>query len=318
MSSPEFATGHEPLVGQRGPLDEAPQVERKPKRSRKGLIAIVLLSVALATAVAFIAYYFIKLDSANARIEKQQLEIKQQHDLIEKKQTFGAAVQGLITTASKFDGVLMTSIVPYDEYGTLVSRAWSDRWNPIALDIDTDDIRSDTTDLEKLLTAATEQATTNTTGTKFESVIDQLGGGFVTSLLDNADALCASDVLACVISENPYAVHFDAADNGVPYMTDWLRTGIAYHEFAHVLQMTNPSPTETALKSFGGDEETMADCFALTYLPGWKLDHRIWTSRYEYWDVSIGYGYTCNATQKQVIRDWHDQLGFHTVPISQK
>jgi hypothetical protein len=100
-------------------------------------------------------------------------------------------------------------------------------------------------------------------------------------------------------------------------MTDWLRTGIAYHEFAHVLQLANPEATATALEAFGGDNEQMADCYALTYLDGWTLDHTIWTSNVEYWEVSIGYGYTCSAEQMQVVRDWHEQIGFTSKPISQ-
>ena len=124
-------------------------------------------------------------------------------------------------------------------------------------------------------------------------------------------------MLACVVSSDPYTVHFDAADTTLPYMNDWLRTGLAYHEFAHSLQMTNPGPTAVALEAFGGDSETMADCFALTYLDGWTLDHKIYVSSFEYWQVSIGYGYTCNDTQKQAIRDWYGQLGYQPAPISQ-
>jgi hypothetical protein len=61
----------------------------------------------------------------------------------------------------------------------------------------------------------------------------------------------------------------------------------------------------------------MADCFALTYLDGWTLDHRVYVSDYEYWDVSIGYGYTCDESQRQVIRDWYAQLGPQLGEISQ-
>jgi hypothetical protein len=61
----------------------------------------------------------------------------------------------------------------------------------------------------------------------------------------------------------------------------------------------------------------MADCFALTYLDGWTLDHKVYVSSFEYWQVSIGYGYTCDDGQRQVIRDWYEQLGFHSQPISQ-
>lgn len=101
----------------------------------------------------------------------------------------------------------------------------------------------------------------------------------------------------------------DVAREAEPYMTDRIRTGVAYHEFAHVLQFTNPEPTATALEAFGGDAETMADCFALTFLDGWTLDSRVWDSDSSYWDVSIGYGVECDDAQKQVIRDWRASLG---------
>ena len=71
------------------------------------------------------------------------------------------------------------------------------------------------------------------------------------------------------------------------------------------------------LEAFGGDSETMADCFALTYLDGWTLDHEIWVSPTQYWDVSIGYGYTCNETQKQAVRDWYASSGSASSAISQ-
>jgi hypothetical protein len=280
-------------------------------------VAIVLLSIALAAAVAALAYFLIRLDAANRLIDDQERQIKDQHELIDKKETFGAEMKGLLDTAHRFDGVLLTSIVPWERYEAAAERAWDDRRNPESLDRDTDDVRAATKELEDILSAAKEEASTNTTRSKYESVIDKLSHGFATSVLEDADALCESDVLACVISDDPYTVHFDAADNKVAYMTDWLRTGVAYHEFAHVLQFTNPEPTEVALKSFKGDDETMADCFALTYLPGWKLDHRIWVNSYTYWDVSIGYGHTCNSAQKKVIRDWYGQLGFQARPITQ-
>jgi hypothetical protein len=88
-----------------------------------------------------------------------------------------------------------------------------------------------------------------------------------------------------------------------------MRTGVAYHEFAHVLQFTNPQPTAEAVTAFGGDMETMADCYALTFLDGWTLDHEVWTTPYEGWEVSVGYGYVCDEAQRQVIREWAAKLG---------
>lgn len=278
----------------------------------------MLLGLALAAAVTAFAFYFIKLDEANTRIDEQDRLIEEQEELIEQKEVFGAAMTALVETARKFDGVLVDSVVPFDRYQLYAVQGWIHRWKLDSLQADVERVEDATEELETLLTAANTEATTNTTGTTYESVIDQLSAGFATTHLDDADTLCESDVLACVMSDEPLKVHFDAADSALPYMTDTLRTGIAYHEFAHVLQMTNPEPTETALLAFGDDGETMADCFALTYLPGWKLDHRIWVSSYEYWDVSIGYGHTCDETQRQAIRDWYGQLGFHAEPISQE
>jgi len=298
-------------------LAEPPPVAVAPKRSRKALIAIILLIVALLAALGALAFYLLQLSAANDRIADQKQQIQEQKDLIDKKETFGAAMAGLLETASQFDGVLMPSLVPVDDYEDIATQGWYHRWKGEALVKDTTTVNGYTDDLTALLTKAATEAGTNTTGSTYETVTDQLGGGFVSSLIDDADSLCESDVLACVFSEDPYTVHFDAADASVEYMTDWLKTGVAYHEFAHVLQMTNPDPTEIALESFGGDVETMADCFALTYLDGWKLDHRIFITSYSWWDVSIGYGYTCDETQKQAVRDWYGALGYQTQPITQ-
>ena len=291
--------------------------EPKPRRRIGTIVTITLLSLALSAAITGLAIFFVQLDIANTRIEEQNRKLEQQKELIDKKETFGAAMQTLLSTTKQFDGVLMANLVDFDSYESFASRAWTHRWDATALDRDTEHVTVATKGLEDLLAGATAQAASNGTGSTYESVIDNLGRGFVASTLDDADSFCEGDVLACVGSEDPYTVHFDAPDSSLPYMTDWLKTGVAYHEFAHVLQFTNPGPTTAAVTAFGGDVETMADCFALTYLEGWTLDHRIWVSSYEYYDVNIGYGYTCGDTQKQAIRDWYGTLGFTSRAISQ-
>ncbi len=289
----------------------------KSRRPRKALVVIVLLAITLAAVIATLVVYLVQLGQANDLITEQKKQIEEQSELLDKKETFSAAIGELLSTARSFDGVLMTSIVPTDKYEHFARQAWVHRWNSNAVDRDIEHVVAATAELKVLLAAASTQASTNVTGTVYETVTDQLGGGFVTSTLEDADTLCGADVLGCVSSDDPYIVHFDAADHALPYMNDVLATGIAYHEFAHVLQFTNPQPTTTALDAFGGDSETMADCYALTYLPGWKLHHRVWVSSYQYYEVDIGYGYTCNESQRQVIRDWYEQLGYTTGPISQ-
>ena len=276
----------------------------------------MLLSLALAAAVTVIALALIRLEAANTRIGNQDLEIEEQQDLIDKKETFGAAMEILLDTAESFAGVKTASVVPFERFETVAASAWTHRWDAATLTRDITTVENETAGLTELLATAGIEATTNGTGSVYETITDQLGRGFVTTLVDDARALCG-DVLACVFSGDPYAVHFDAAASGEPHMNDFLRTGVAYHEMAHVLQFTNPEPTKIAVAAFGGDVETMADCFALTYLDGWSLNHRVYINRYEYWIVDIGYGYTCNDAQKQVIRDWYEPLGFQVTPISQ-
>jgi len=294
------------------PIDPATAPAEPPKKKRRigWIITVVLLSLALIASGIFLALTLIRLGEARDLIEEQE-------NLIDKKETFSAAMHELTATASEFDGVLYASIVPLNRLEDLAARGWSHRWSAPAMELDAAEARRAAAELSEVLTAARDQAATNGSGTKYESVIDSLGSGFVTAVIDDADKLCEDDVLACVVSNDPYTVHFDKADSKLPYMTNWLRTGLAYHEFAHVLQLTNPEATATALEAFDGDDEKMADCYALTFLDGWTLDHTIWTSDVEYWEVSIGYGYTCNKAQKQVVRDWYEQLGFTSAPISQ-
>ena len=72
------------------------------------------------------------------------------------------------------------------------------------MQVDTAEARRTTDELNEVLAAARDQAATNASGTKYESVIDSLGSGFVTAVVDDADKLCEDDVLACVISNEPY------------------------------------------------------------------------------------------------------------------
>lgn len=295
--------------------ESAPVADAAPKRRPR--VAVVVLSVVLALAVIAISALVTLLVLASDRIDEQDEKIQEQEELIDQKETFGAAMEKLIDTARTFEGTLMGDLVPVDEYARLANLAWVHRWTSAALDRDTQRIDQERVKLETMRAEADEQAASNATRSTYEKVTDRLGGGFVASVIDNADALCEDDVLACVMGDDPYTVHFDKSDSAQPYMTDVIKTGIAYHEFAHVLQMTNPEPTEVALEAFGGDFETMADCYALTYLPGWTLDHTVWVSSFQYWEVSIGYGHTCTKSQRAVIRDWYDELGVRIEPITQ-
>lgn len=289
-----------------------PEASPPPPRRRRPvgwIVTVILLSLALLAAIGGCAWVYLQWTQAQAVIRDNERELREQRDLIDKKESFGAAVDALLGEAAAYREVPFPSLVPWDEYDSLTWQAWSRRWDADGLDQSIAAVDRARQGLIDARAAAAAEAGANVTGSVYEATLDQLGSGFVGWRLGDADALCEHDVLACVTSDDPRIVHVDAPDDAAPYMTDEIRTGIAYHEFAHVLQFSNPEATAGPLEAFGGDAETMADCFALTFLDGWTLDHRVWVNRSEYWDVNVGYGYTCDDAQKQVIRDWRASLG---------
>jgi len=313
MSAPE------PPPVDESTLDPEPPAEAQPPKRRRGmLVAVILLSIGFVAAGAGLTVALLQLDRALAQIDQQLDDLEEQRDLIDQKETFSSAAQELMDTAAQFDGVPHATLVDTNYLSSLIKRGWSHRWTSTSLERDITEVRELTEELSAVLAASQEQAASNGSGTFFETKTDQLGRGFVATALNTADAQCEEDVWGCVSGDDPFTIHYDAADmGGEPFMNDWLRTGLAYHEYAHVLQFTNPGPTTKAAEAFDGDWETMADCYALTYLPGWTLDHTIWVSSVEYWEVSVGYGYTCNGAQRDVIREWVASLGYVHEPISQ-
>jgi hypothetical protein len=287
-----------------------------PRRKRPVLLIVLLslLFVVLAGVIVALAVY---LSMVLQRLDQAVDRIDELEQIVDSKETFSAAMQGLVDTAAQFDGMPYATIIDDDELTQLAVDGWESRRDPARIAAATQAVQAKTAELQSLLDAAAAQAAMNSTGSAAEAAVDALGHGFVTTVYDDADSLCESDVLGCVTGADPYVVHLDAADRDLEWMTEYIWTGVAYHEFAHVMQYTNPEATETAAASFGGDWETMADCFALTYLDGWALDQRVYITSYSWYDVSVGYGYTCDDAQRQVVRDWYAAVGYTAVPISQ-
>lgn len=302
-----------------GPTDSwgaPPVATRKPRRRIGVIIAITVLALALVGVGAVLAQTMSELERAVSLIEEQQRELEEQRELIDQKETFSRAANDMMAAAAVFDGLPFSTVIDRGYHETLIERGWTHRWNSTVLRHDIGDLRAETAVLTELAATAETERASNSTGTYYEKITDQLGRGFIATTLDASP--CGREAWGCVSSDNPFTIHYDHAGTvNEPFMTDWLRAGVAYHEYAHVLQFTNPDQTETALESFNGNVEHMADCYALTYLDGWTLDHRIWIGSYQYWDVSVGYGYTCNGAQRQVVRDWVESLTYDHQPISQ-
>ncbi|SIR66276.1 hypothetical protein SAMN05880568_0880 [Microbacterium sp. RURRCA19A] len=249
-----------------------------------------------------------QIDDQRQQIDDQQQRLDEQQEMIDRKEQFGAAMNDLYATVDPLVGLPYATIVPWYRVEDLADRAWIHRRNPAALDQEVADLQRLTSEISAHSAAVTAQAASNASGTAWEATLDSLGRGWVSTVFEDATP-CGATALACVSGAEPFTVHVRADSRTDPTMTDWIRTGAAYHEYAHVLQFTNPQPTDDALASFGGDVETMADCYALTFLDGWSLDHKVAIDAYSYYEVNVGYGYTCDANQRQVIRDWVGRLG---------
>lgn len=288
-----------------------------PRTTRAVRAVIVILSVLVVAALGILAYFVVQLLEARETIGDQREEISELNEIIDTKETFGAAMGELMDTARLLDGAPMAALVPFDDFERIARLAWNDRRSPARLEQHAARAEARTAELREVLERSEAERSSNSTKTLPERVLDSLGDGFASLVYDDADALCGTDVLGCVDGSDPYLVHLDRADLAHPSVDDWGRRYIALHEYAHVLQYTNPEATATAAESFRGDWEFMADCYALNALNSRSLERRVWVSAYQYWDTSYGYGRVCNTAQRRVIDDWIGDVGVHYRAVSQ-
>ncbi|HWL02467.1 MAG TPA: hypothetical protein VNQ52_08870 [Microbacteriaceae bacterium] len=293
-------------------------------RSAAAIVWIIVLAVLLLAAAGGGVYLYLetqRLQAANEeseRINEEQRQlIDEQNELLDEKETFGAAMEDFMAKARSLDGVPIASLVPLDDVEALARNAWELRRSPASVASLTDSVRTHAEALQALIDTAAAQRGSNASGSLGESIIDELGAGHVRVVFDDPAPICGGDPIGCVSSEDPTLIHLDPNDFHAEYFDQTLQTLVAYHEFAHVLQFTNPGPTETAAAAFGDDWEFMADCYALTLTDSWTLDRRVWVSDFSYWDVSVGYGQVCDAGQRDVIRSWLGEVGFHYRPVTQ-
>lgn len=306
-------------------VDTPADADTPAKKPRKigWIVAVSVLGVALIALGTLFALTYSGLEDAKKtireqgdRIDEQNDQLDEQKKLIDEKQTFGESMGGLLDKTTAFEGLPLGGLVDWSRYQEIADAAYDGRWDAAAVRDATAQAVAASGELDALVAGARKQAASNSSGTVFEKVIDSLGKGFVTTSLDDASGLCGGPVLGCVLGRDPYTVHIDKASAKRPYTTSFIEKGIAYHEFAHVLQFANPAATAQPLLAFGGDHEKMADCFALTYVKGWTLKHTVRVGNWIY-TVTTGYGYTCNAKEKRIIRDWYESLAVVPRAISQ-
>lgn len=146
----------------------------------------------------------------------------------------------------------------------------------------------------------------NRSGSVSEGLVDSAGKGFIDLRWDAATACKKSKpsegrTLGCVKGSEPLTIHL-LPENA--FHDGWNLRMTVVHELAHVYQQADEraaddgaSRTDKLLARglFQKSVEKMADCFALTYYNQWTLTQENYT---------MGYGYVCNASERQAIRSW--------------
>lgn len=154
--------------------------------------------------------------------------------------------------------------------------------------------------------AAAKVRRANKSGSVSEGLVDSAGNGFIDIRWDAAK-VCGKptsktgQTVGCVKGSDPLTVHL-LPESG--FSDDWDLRMTVVHELAHVYQRADDRSSSgsesradrlVARGLFQKSDEKMADCYALTYYNEWSL------SRNGY---RIGYGYVCNASERQAIRSW--------------
>jgi hypothetical protein len=155
--------------------------------------------------------------------------------------------------------------------------------------------------------ADAEARRTNASGSVTEGIVDEAGAGFIDIAWDAATACATSQnadegrFTAGCVSEDPLAVHL-APEDQLP--GDMGMRVVVLHELTHLYQRADsdahPGGVSRATQLvdqgyFQGSSESMADCYALTYLDQWTLTFE---------NRTMGYGYVCGEEERGLIRQW--------------
>ncbi|MEZ2372154.1 hypothetical protein [Arthrobacter sp. RCC_34] len=154
--------------------------------------------------------------------------------------------------------------------------------------------------------AAAKVRRVNASGSLSEGLVDSAGNGFIDIRWDAATACGKAksktgQTVGCVKGSDPLTVHLLKES---AFSEDWDLRMVVVHELAHVYQRadewSSPGGESRADRLvarglFQKSNEKMADCYALTYYNEWSLERN---------GYRVGYGYVCNASERQAIRSW--------------
>lgn len=329
------------LVKTHNPTRQYPQPVRSRYKTRKEthtrpkIVVIILVSIAVICAGSTIAMFsqLETLRTENTELEQSNTQLEQDkqtlQDQLDSKETFSTSMLSLLETLKSFTGTPYAEVVNSYDYQTYVNHAYEYRTNSAQVNALATEIDQINIKMTALKTSMETEKTSNSTGQDVEDIIDKLSAGYVTTSFDST-VYCGTtssssySIVACANGTNNSDPSFDgtktiAFKNGYTlglqqYTGDeekYFKYEIAYHEFAHILQLANPEATEEVLALFSGVEssgaldstggsqeyEYMADCFAYTYSPYPILEN-------------VGYGYKCSTSEQEAIKTWYETITY--------
>lgn len=293
-----------------------------------------ILVILLALGVGYMAYQLFnqnskvvdlqnQLDNVTNKLNDETKQLNDANNKLQEKETFNATVTSLYKNLhTTFSGVPLNEAINFGQLEQSVSymngEAGSFSIEGMQSAIDT--ANQVATQYTALVTTATQNATTNETGTSFEAEIDTISKGLteVKWYTETDGNGCPSSsagqgqtILACVKTDSgPYVIWLNQDAYGIEqaYMgTDELNQYyklIAVHEFMHTIQLNDLSLSDQYKDQyFDGDVEFFADCMGQAfYGEGWKPAYTNYCSAdqqakaQEFIDASLIFGSNLTTT----------------------
>lgn len=291
-------------------------VHKKTKNKNTVITLLIILLIILVGGTGFIVYQYMaqqtKLEAVNEEIKSLIEENTRLQEQVDAKETFNSVVHDIYTEWRKLEGTPYIEKAQTGRVVTLVQGAYDIRTSPADVNVLTDTLRELLGELQ-VFTNSMEKNIMNISGDSTESVTDMLSHGIVETTYYSSvsgKAPCEQIASACVWSNAPNMINFNvdafqvAVKVGGPDFAEWWKKGVAYHEFAHVLQNFNPTATESVLATFDNNKELMADCYASAYFGGNEF-------------ITYNYNLGCTATQIDAVKAWADSLKITVPTITQ-
>lgn len=280
---------------------------------------VVLVSIFFLLALATAGWLYVQNSMLNTQLVnlQQEKEIKEEElqRKLDAKETFSATTTQLLEELNYFTGMPVKEKFAVAYYQQMVTDAYLYRDDIAAVNGLTSQMKIEIEKIQTLKTQMDQNKTSNVTNSPLETTADALSNGYAeivfytmaTPECQDTNINESSVVAACVWNTKPQTIYVntDVMNRTVNQENNgWYYQGVVYHEYAHVLQYTNPETTATYLPSFDNDSEKQADCFADAY----------YASNFSEYSYNKG----CTVEQVNKVQEWYETLKFQPITLTQQ